>query len=95
MCFEFLALRTVNRCGYTHHGKRLSRSKFLAVNFYSDKLYQGELWLHVNLFTTVDFHFHAIIFPGNTSRTFRASGVFGFKKMLISRTKKHDVNGAG
>ena len=46
--------------------KGFSHGKFAAVNFYSGKLYQGDWWLHVNLFTTVDFRFHAIIFPGNT-----------------------------
>ena len=47
-------------------GKRLSRGKFAAINFCSGKLYQGDLRLHVNLLTTVDFRFHAIIFLGNT-----------------------------
>ena len=46
--------------------KGLSRCKFGTVDFYSGKLYQGDLRLHVNLFTTVNFCFHAIIFPGNT-----------------------------
>ena len=50
------------------------------VNFYADKLYQGDV---VNLFTTADFRFHAIIFTGNTK-----AGFFGFKKLLISRIKK-------
>ena len=56
------------RYGYDTHtlAKGFSYSKFAAVNFYSGKLYQGDWWLHVNLFTTVDFRFHAIIFPGNT-----------------------------
>ena len=46
--------------------KGLSRGLFAAVNFYSGKLYQGHLQLHVNVFTTVDFRFHTIIFLGNT-----------------------------
>ena len=52
-------------------------------------IYQGCLRLYVNLFTTVDFLFHEIIFPGNTWRTFRASGIFGCKK------KNHDPDGPG
>ena len=36
-------------------------------------------------FTMDDFPFHAIIFPGNTWRTFKASGISGFKRLLISR----------
>ena len=31
------------RCGYTHHGKGFSRGKSSALNFYSGKLYQGDL----------------------------------------------------
>ena len=46
--------------------KGLYRSKFAAVDFYSGKLCQGDLRLHVNLFTKVNFRFHAIIFPGNS-----------------------------
>jgi len=33
--------------------KGISRGKFAAVHFYLGKLYQGDLRLHVNLFTTV------------------------------------------
>ena len=46
--------------------KGLSRCKFPAVNFYSGLLFQGDLRLYVTLFTSVEFRFHAIIFPGNT-----------------------------
>ena len=43
--------------------KCLSCGTFAAVKFYSGKLYQGDLRLHVNLFNTVDSCFNSIIFP--------------------------------
>ena len=60
---------TVGSLGVVTHTmvKGLSCGKFAVVNIYLGKLYQGDLRLHVNLFTMVDFHLHAIIiFPGNT-----------------------------
>lgn len=67
--------------------KGLYRSKFAAVDFYSGKLCQGDLRLHINLFTMVDLHLHTIIIcPGNTSEQVRFSVS---KKLLISRRKKH------
>ena len=68
--------------------KGLSRCKFAAVNFYSGLLFQGDLRLYVTLFTSVEFRFHAIIFPGNTWRTFTASGIFGFIKTVDIEDKK-------
>ena len=46
--------------------KGLSRGKFAAVNFYSGTLPRcfAVIGTHFT-FTTVDFRFHAIIFPGN------------------------------
>ena len=71
--------------------KSFSRGKFAALSFYSGKLYRGDLRLHVNIFSTVGFRVYAIIFPGDTWRTFRASGIFCFKKLLTSRTKKKNI----
>ena len=68
--------------------KGLSRCKFAAVNFYSGLLFQGDLRLYVTLFTSVEFRFHAIIFPGNTWRIFTASGIFGFIKTVDIEDKK-------
>ena len=68
--------------------KGLSRCKFAAVNFYSGLLFQGDLRLYVTLFTSVEFRFHAIIFPGNTWRTFTASGIFGFIKTVDIEDKR-------
>ena len=66
----------------------LSRDKFGAVNCYSGKF--SARWLAVTpIFThTIDFRFYSIIFPGNTWRTFRASGIFGLKTVDIQDTKK-------
>ena len=50
--------------------------------------------LHVNLFTTVDFRFHAIIFPGSTWRTLEKAG---FLKALLKtvdiQNKKNNSDG--
>ena len=46
--------------------KGLFRGEFAAEKFLLGILYRGDMRLHVNLFTTVDFRFHAIIFPGST-----------------------------
>ena len=72
--------------------KGLSRCKFAAVNFYSGLLFQGDLRLYVTLFTSVEFRFHAIIFPGNTWRTFTASGIFGLIKTVDIEDKKNNNN---
>ena len=92
-----LCLMTRDECGtsgyimstVTHTMvKGLSRCKFAAVNFYSGLLFQGDLRLYVILFTSVEFRFHAIIFRGNTWRTFTASGIFGFIKTVDIEDKK-------
>ena len=92
-----LCLMTRDECGtsgyimstVTHTMvKGLSRCKFAAVNFYSGLLFQGDLRLYVILFTSVEFRFHAIIFRGNTWRTFTASGIFGFIKTVDIEDKR-------
>lgn len=47
------------------------------VDVYADKLYQGDV---VNLFTTADFRFHAIIFTGNTKKDFQIKRGFSVSK---------------
>ena len=76
------------RCGYTHHGH--SRGKFATVNFYSCKLYQGDLQ-YTEIYLPRLISVFTQLFSGKCLGTFRASGIFGFKKLLISRIKERNI----
>ena len=60
--------------------KGLSCRKIAAVNIYSGKLYQGDLRLHVKLFSRN-------YFPGKHLKDFQIERDFSFKKLLIPRIK--------
>ena len=55
------------------------------VDVYTDKLYQGDV---VNLFTTADFRFHAIMFTGNTKKDFQIKRGFSVSKNVDIQDKK-------
>ena len=60
--------------------KGLSCRKIAAVNIYSGKLYQGDLQLHVKLFSRN-------YFPGKHLKDFQSEWDFRFQKLLIRRIK--------
>ena len=83
---------TVGSLGVVTHTmvKDLSCGKFAVVNIYLGKLYQGDLRLHVNLFTMVDFHLHAIIiFPGNSLEGLQTKQDFRFQKTVDIQEQKN------
>ena len=68
--------------------KGLSCRKIAAVNSYSGKLYQGDLRLHVKIFSRN-------YFPGKHLKDFQCEQDFGFQKTVDTQDKRHNTNGPG
>ena len=68
--------------------KGLSCRKIAAVNIYSGKLYQGDLRLHVKIFSRN-------YFPGKHLKDFQCEQDFGFQKTVDTQNKRHNTNGPG
>ena len=68
--------------------KGLSCRKIAAVNIYSGKLYQGDLRLHVKIFSRN-------YFPGKHLKDFQCEQDFGFQKTVDTQDKRHNTNGPG
>ena len=68
--------------------KGLSCLKIAAVNIYSGKLYQGDLRLHVKIFSRN-------YFPGKYLKDFQCEQDFGFKKTVDTQDKRHNTNDPG
>ena len=68
--------------------KGLSCRKIAAVNIYSGKLYQGDLRLHVKIFSRN-------YFPGKHLKDFQCERDFGFQKTVDTQDKRHNSSGGG